>query len=323
MSNPQLEQVTAQAKAWAANHQLYPGWIIAPYQNRRTVWSYNQFWVKPALESLQHLPHDKRLELLDELNWRLETALVPLLPDVASAINGCLEDINPFPQALQLPAASVSLSPQNVGTFDWVGTSGSWLRLAFAIVRYYREEREHSKYEQWANRLQLVLTDDPEGKQRLCYERCLVALGSMDEAAVRTSLDAWPASPHDMIWELRRAAILAEIGRMQEAETLAESALNTLRAQIRPGGDDLPCLSREGWAMLLLQGLKHYRWWAREGSKPDYRGRWEQLTQYRCDPRIELEVLEAKLEQPVPQVRQPAVMLPGFQPGSYTQSCTF
>ena len=148
----------------------------------------------------------------------------------------------------------------------------------------------------------------------------LVALGNMDDTAVGEALDAWPTNSQDTVWELRRAAILTEIGRLREAEVVAESALSTLRVRAKRGSDDISSFSREGWAMLLLLGLKQHGWLMGRGTRPDFRGRWEQLRRYHCNPWDELELLESKLDQPAPRPRPRMTNQPGFHPGTYTRS---
>jgi hypothetical protein len=321
MSNHNLDQITNQVKAWAANRQLYPGWIIAPYQSRNALWSRTKWWIQPILTCLPQITLAQRVTVLDELNWRLETALLPLFYDIADAVRKCLEEFNPFPGAIQLPTPAVTPGGANAASLNWANVSKTWLHLALAYIRFHREERQYVEFDRWCGMIAAVVKDYPEEFHRLSYERCLAALGNMDDVSVSAVLETWPVDAEDQAWALRRAAVLAELGRLREAELLSESAIHALRAQNTVDRNDIPNSSREGWAMVLHAGLKQYYQFATQaGDTPDYSGRWEQFRESRCNPQVELEMLENKLEQPAPRPRQQPVVRPGFQPGIVTLS---
>jgi hypothetical protein len=334
MTTSRLKQVRAQVRAWAENRSLYPGWIVAPHARRETLWQFTQFWIDPILACLPEMGVEEerpgtpprperaiseRLGALDELNWRLETALVPLFPPIVDALVRCLEEINPFPKSLQLPHPTVALTAENLGEFKWAEIRQTWLRLAFAVVRFYREERSHAEFDKWIGRIRAAVRDYPEHQPRLCYERCLTALSKMDDEAVNAALDDWPPTSQDPIWRVRRAAVLAEVGRLQDAKALAESALQELRLQLGRRPEEIHTLSREGWTMRLLPNI-HNALATVVNLYPDYLGRWEYLTRYHCNPEPELEILRSKLDQPAPQQAPHTTHRPGFQPGTYSVS---
>jgi hypothetical protein len=198
-----------------------------------------------------------------------------------------------------------------------------WLSLAFAVLRFYREERQHEEFTLWFDRLQKVSSHFPDHSARLVYEKCLWALGEMDDLSVRLSLAQWPAVTGDLVWQVRKASVLAEIGETREATTLTEATLAQIRRGSRLAAEYIPSLSREGWSMLLLYGLHNEEWVSGSWKRPDYRDRWRQLSSYGCDPWTELELLETKLEQPTPSPVSAVLESAAFQPGSYTSSHSF
>jgi hypothetical protein len=308
------EGLLATVNLWAANRGLYPGWLIAPHHSREHLFDYSKHWIEWIAAAVSTVAAQHRLRFLDELNWRLEAALVPLAPRLADAIRGCLETIHPFAERLNLPEPVLQLTPETVDDFPWTALRRQWIALAFALLRYSREERQHDAFTLWATRLESVIGKSPESRARLCYERCLQAFGRMDEGAARAALAQWPSEEHDPIWSIRKAAVFAELGELREARGLADAPLQRIRTQAN-GPDHIPSLSREGWAMLLVQGLEWERWF-REGSQPDYRGRWEHLARFRCDPRAEMERLQVGLAGEVPRQEPPVVRRPGFLPGT-------
>jgi hypothetical protein len=331
---PMYPQVREQVRAWADERRLYPGWVIAPYAKREIIWDRTQGWIERICACLPEMGAEEerpgatprpekavleRLTALDELNWRLETALVPLFPPLVEAIVGCLEEGNPFHGVLDLAQTTVAMTPDNLGSSEWLGARQVWRRLAFAVARFYREERSHAEFDRWIERIRTAVRDYPEQQPRLCYERCLAALGKMDDEAVTAALRDWPRTSEDAIWSVRQAAVLAEIGRLQEAQTLTESALQELRAQTAGRSEEIRNLSREGWTMRLLSTLRRALTTAQDPLS-EYRSRLEQLTRHHCDPYPETEFLESKLDQPIPPQRPRTTVRAGFQPGTQTWS---
>jgi len=115
------------------------------------------------------------------------------------------------------------------------------------------------------------------------------------------------------MWETRRAAVLAELGELKEAEEVAEHALDDIRSKAVSDAPDFRRLSQEGWTMLLLRLLKASR--PESDTELDhYRDRWERLSAYRCNPWPDLELLEALVKQRRMPV-QPKDIVKEFDPG--------
>jgi len=325
MTEPLAEKVQQLVAAWRANRHLYPGWLTCPSENRERVWKNTRSWLLVFAHQFPNLALEVRLLGLYEMNWRLETALVPLWTDLAAAITDCLDLINPFPGQIDLPKATITFLPDNADRKDppWSEIRRCWLELAFALLRFHREERHEQEFTKWTDGLGAICAQRPDYLSRLCYERSLYALGQMDDEAARRALALWPSTVGDLFWALRRAAILAELGEAGEATALTESLLAHLRVGLRHSPEDIPSLSREGWAMCLLFGLYHHRASTGEGKRPDFRGRWRQLASYRCNPWEELEFFELRLNQPVPLPKPEFTEKPSFHPGEYTRSRSF
>jgi hypothetical protein len=277
------------------------------------------------IDEVPRLPLERRILTVFEVNWRLETCLLPLFQDLASIVIACLKSINPFPDETIVPRATLQLSADNVHRTElaWPEIRDCWIALAFAIVRYLREERKQGEFDQWTGQLgQLPLLSSDQAA-RLCYEKSLYALGEMDDESVHNQLAVWPEATADPAWQLRRAGILAEIGELREARSIAERTLTKLRTGLRHTTNDIPLLSREGWAMLLLHSLSVHDWAHGRGNQIDYRGRWEQLSRLGCDPWSELEELDSLLNQPVPRPKASPSQRARFQPGVYTSTLVF
>ena len=325
MADALATAVQTQVAAWKENRKLFPGWLIAPHQIREHLWTFTRFWLSDLVRVLPEFELAERLVVLEQLNWRLETALMPPWPELVSLATACLEGINPFPGEIEIPEAELIRSKENVDRKKpgWNEIRDAWLELAFGVLRFYREERKALEFERWAellNRLTTSFVAD-DSRSRFCYERCLYALAQMDDSSVREVLKAWPDTASDSVWDVRKAAIVAELGGLKDAISIAGPRLAKLREGLRHATNPIPELSREGWTMLLLRGLfQAVSYSGGAGDVPDERGRWEQLSRDRCNPWVELDFFNSRFEQSVPIPPPARSRRASFQPETYLQS---
>jgi hypothetical protein len=239
--------------------------------------------------------------------------------DIAAATEAILEKVNPYPEAFDSPQAALKVDDVNRDKLPWETIRNRWGHLALAVLRYHREERHTAEFEKWTARLEAAFKYEPENLTRLSYEKCLFHLGMSDEASVRADLKSWPEQQQDPMWLARKAAVLIEIGEIQEATPLADNALRVVRGR-RKDPNDFASMSREGWIMLLMYGLENHRWFSGQGSEPTHRGRWEYLKRYRCDPWAELEFFDERLKRLSLKVAPAVSRTFGFHPRTVTRS---
>jgi hypothetical protein len=329
MSEPSpRETLSEEVRTWKHNRAVYPGWLIAPDSVRERLWHSTQSWLPYYLEhrSSLGLPHD--LDVLFEINWRLETVLIPFgsgLMDLVPAFTYLLGAINPFPHDLtDLPAAATVLTNEEDTPIDPAVVRRQWLALAFGLLRHHREEGQADSFDTLHARLGRIRDLDGDARARWCYERCLFALGEMDDEAVMATLRQWPDKTHDPYWTVRKAAVLAEVGRTDQALTAVESAIAVLREGLSDSAEHIPGLSREGWAVWLAMMLKANQEFRAQGVKLTHRAevrrRFEQLKMFSCDPDEFIDYFKSRLDQPAPQARPQAEVAPHFQPGIYSRT---
>ena len=293
-----LDKLRNTVRIWCHNRELYPGWIVAPKPARLRLWWNTERWISTILEFLPTLSSAERIEVLEELNWRLETCLVPLTPGLVAAISGALSEVN-----------ALTLSDLRV----------RWVRLAVASLRAAREADDAEAFQRWSGTLAPHLLDYAWLGPRIAYERCLLSLARLDHAAVERALDDLDTSV-EVFWKVRKAGILAELGKTEESFRLAREALPEIRQQLGHGAKDIPTLSREGWAMVLASGFSFYpppreTEWEMNNSPTGPRGvepherserRWDVLQRYGCDARDDLDETQRALENKPPKSK-PAV----------------
>jgi SIR2-like domain len=288
-----------QCETWQKTRQAYPGWIICPRSNRENLWDYTKGWVEDTFAFTERLSAPDDLLILYELNWRLEITLTPLFTHWVNKMTNCLQRYNLYPELLELENADIrpDQSQNEHKDWNWKLISKAWVELTFALARVAREDHNEAMFNQLMGHLDKVADSDPEWRSRWFYEKCLFHMFRFEYQQAQQILETWPSSLSLDFWEVKRAAIYAELGNLKEAERIAESALDRIRSRQQPYSVDYLLLSQEGWAMYLLQMVKENEMLEREQWFPQYRERWSQLENFRCNPHDELEVLAERMDR--------------------------
>lgn len=294
-----LEHLETIHQTWQAKRKEYPGWAVAPQDNRETLWHYTEYWFEPILGSIGQLAPPQNLFLLYELNWRLERALTPYPVPHAERILSVIEQFNPFPSRYS-GQAEFRPDRSEYGAWDWQQIAGCWVELLFAVIRTWRENLNGERFLMTMEAIKETMRQKPEWQCRWHYEYCLFFLAQSDFNRVRVALSEWKATPELPFWETRRAAVLAEIGDLEDARQTAENALAGIRSRFIPGRTDYALLSQEGWTMLLLRSIRMNRLGEDSSYLDQFTDRWEKLTSYRCNPWPEIETLETIVKGMVP-----------------------
>lgn len=139
-----------------------------------------------------------------------------------------------------------------------------------------------------------------------------------------TALAAWPGDTQDPFWAVRKAGLIAELGGSDEAADLARSTVATLRRGLLDRADHIFALSREGWALRLLNGIEQAERFRRSEYHDLGRGslveRFRQLRRFGADPGELADWLTTRLEGTAPQPGANSETRPGFEPGTATRS---
>lgn len=303
---------------WRQQRTVYPNWTVLPGENREILWDYTESWEEPVLRSLHKLPPSESLELLYELNWRLERCLLPISEEWLPTYTAVINDVNPFPDLVNNELATVRPDAEGYRHLDWGRIGSQWVELNFALAREARERLDETRFNSLITRLGRVVGQRADWRARWHYEQCMFWLFQMNQDNVRTALNRWPSSSDIPFWEVKRAAVLAEVGELADAERIAEEALAAIRARLQPYTADYALLSQEGWTMLLLQALKNNRIGAEQETVAQYGDRWQKLTSYRCNPWSDIEPSEMMVKTIDPHPRPLQEERRGFYPERVT-----
>ena len=293
-----LKQTKDVIEVWAHNRKVYPGWLIVPSSvfflfNRRT-----DEWEPLVLRALPEFSPVGRLNAIRELVWRREISLVPISSDIESAADNALQLINCQDRTLDGTADS---------TVPWEDVREAWRYVALALVTAARHRFDQTLFKQRIQTLSTFRDDDPDVVQRVHHERCLWAVYSMDFQALEKLLEKWGVEHVDPFWMLRKAAILVEAGRSDEAKAMSITAFSQIR-EITDDEQSVRGSSREGWALFWMAARKMGLFWEEKEEFPTFsrfHRRWRELALRKCDALSEKDDLSKSISGRGEEIKPP------------------
>ena len=280
---------------WKHNRKCYPGWLVPPARVRNGRRAFTEQWVPFIVSELPGLAALERLAAVREIIWRYELTLARIPDDLKAAAEEVLETIDCTERTVE------GNRPTDV---DWKVIRAAWREVALALLTAARYRLDGAAFDKQLKALESFLGDDVEVSHRVCHERCLWELWSLDHATLGERLDAWRTDEGDRAWAMRKSALLREIGRKEEANGLIERALDEIRA-IPKDGRDLAGPSREGWALWsLVETFANTsdfqaRW-------DNVQARWDELAAVKCDPSPDVRYLSDELSVSRRETQVPA-----------------
>lgn len=311
-------------KDWKHIRMLHPGWIITPKNNRDSLWRETGRAIDAILNNIDKLTYVDALMLLYELNWRIETSLVPLYTEYLSKMIVIIEKFNAIFQTKYIFRNQEKLKDFKsnlTSTIDWQFLQKCWVELIFAIIREARGDHNVVEFDRWVDTIEDIVKQSPEWTSRWYYEKALFNLFKLDQEGIQRVFKEWPRNKNLPFWQVKRASILAELGEMIEAERECEEALEDIRIRLQANRVDVSLLSQEGWTMVLLRSIKNNG--GLENDFGEYRDRWTKLSQYKCNPFQEMEVMDSLLKDSVPKWKGTVSVTQGFDPGIMTRHYSY
>lgn len=305
--NTPVQMVRELVLQWRQNRTIYPGWIVPPFDTSQLLWRRLSMRLDDIISGLRALDEDERLDALFELNWQQEAALVPLALTVDDVVLELLDAL--IGRYEQLP-------PEPARQFR---------ALALAILRHAREENDAGLHKRWSDWLAPRLAEDTEGLERLTYDSCLRLRADFDIDGLEAALKKWNVQG-DSFWLLRKAALLADLGRDEEASLLSVQALNAIREQTQRGVTDIASWSRESFALLFRSSVLFGTLgdWHENGPVRDrFDMRQEELQARGCPGRSDFFNLMDRLAQPAPPLKQERESTRRFDLGSIYRTFNF
>ncbi|SFI02941.1 SIR2-like domain-containing protein [Collimonas sp. OK307] len=255
---PDVSQLTEWIRVAQRNRKEYPGWLVAPADNRIRLRNSSSHWIvwRAFKANANSMPQWLKLVFLDEITWIFDIAMMPLHPELANFI--ALEFADAVKIDKQSPPPLIPDSAQLLrpGDDDIRLINA---RLALAMLRDAREDDNNEDFVKWVSQLNEFPADRlPSDLQcALLHEQVLFRLEHRDKHSAIDLLNALEAcaSGADPYWRIRTGALLGEVGVVRRAYELVRSGLHAIRDAIQFEGESAYLVSREQWSERLLRVL--------------------------------------------------------------------
>ena len=308
------EQLSQLLPIWKKQRLSYPGWVIVPEDRRSVLWRDTFSWLH-YLSEADNLSDHVDLEFAFELSWRMEKCLCPVFENQIAFFETILEKY--MPQAdVETPTDSFHMRPAEVNSqeSDRIDVGEMLPHLLLWMLRFYREEGLLEKWVRLREKIQQFVENfSAEHKANFHYERGLYALFGLNLQELNEILAEWQVNESLPFWEAKRAGLLAELGKVDEAKKILERSLKDIRSKLnlKPISSDYSLVSQESYVMLLLQYVQTSAAYTNidqselQALHNEFSERWNALNQYKCDPWHELKLFESALK--LPPVKQSEV----------------
>jgi len=283
-----------QIAALESDRLSYPGWLVCPPSLLFRMQSQiiDPF---PTIKNLSAMMPNSRARLLHEIAWRCDVTyevmpswLIKELLTVCDPDKPCI----PLTKRHQMEVALLLLKNSR-----WLDESEA--KSISQITAVILEK--NSKY--W-----------PDSINELAYCRAIVARDGFDFLAMESIVEKLDTS--DPIWKLKKASLLAELGRFNEGKDLISKAYRELLDQHRKDRNSINIFSRLAWAHLLMRSIHFFALEKDLRVFPlDYRN-------YKCSPWDYIEYIQNQVVKTLERQRESQGIEPLFEPGSYKDKST-
>ena len=209
--------------------ESYPGWVVVPSGQREVL----RYIVSTAEQILsrhcaaESPASDMELEYLYEYDWLREKTLLPPFGELKF-----------YHQILERHAKSYAACKRSI---------------QLSLLRDLRESGDWAGWDKLSDELHEARADlNLEQRQQLQWERCLCSFAQYQFQELKARLEDWKVESSMSLWALRKASILTEYGKLEDAYALLEKAILNIRKRMSHQRQvDLALLSLESVLMYL------------------------------------------------------------------------
>lgn len=271
-----------------ADRLSYPGWLTCPPLMLHSLQS-QICDPYPSVNNLAAMTANGRVKLLYEMAWRSEVTYQPLPPWVAQELLSICD-----------PAKPCALTKQQQ------------MEVALLLLKSSRwlDEPEAQSIAQTTTAILVKNAKHwPESANELTYHHAIIARDRFDFPGIERAILKLDTS--DPIWKLRKASLLAELGRFNEGKNLIEEAHRELLDQHRKDRNSIHVLSRLAWAHWLMHGVDQWTPGKKFNAFPSI------YQDPKCDPWVFIEHVKKRVSKTLENQREKQGIEPLFEPGSY------
>jgi hypothetical protein len=312
----------------------YPGWLVAPQTVRRNLnHSLSRFPL--SLES-----HDfyKQLILkaplvgivfLAQYRWQQDVLLESFddrLAGIALQLLRITSDFDKTNFNSELPTL------KRLGVLTLIDLQQYWRMLALGVLRWAREELHEDIFNELKRLLKENFPSDRELTDEVMHESILMALYQGERDIAQRFLVEWNIQSLNAYMEVRKGALLAEVGEAELGLKTCVTGLQMLRRKQKTNPENTRYLSEEAWACLIINNLQRAKTFFWTDAQPDSEDarlsekisrRLSDLAAKDFDVRREQAELAAELNAEAPLPSEARYTVPQFDLGRYSSSIRF
>lgn len=261
-------------KKWQTERESYPNNIILPQNyNNQLFWK-----TRDVVETFGFLKNIDNNELsinfLYEFDWRWNLCNIPLFKHTIEAykkaigftVDEAVIKVNSFTHMVQKKAIKL-------------------------LISLYKACREDGDQEQCRNIEEIISKNInilEEDKNLFYYERILNAYFKLDYKSILDLVTNWNIQSNNVIWNIKKAGLMAEIGNEIQAVKILQESLQTLKTKLEQDLLNIEYLSQENLANWLLIWIINSKRFDKdfprfEINEDELRERNKILASYKCD----------------------------------------
>lgn len=311
------EVVCKLLRRWQYERKDYPLWVVATDGKRTALWEATKFWIQPLASFAKDWSAADRLLLFREINWRVETAMVPLFPESIEPFGTAVCDF--FATFKDGKVERPSQTEMPFGNASSQEVEDSWLGLAFALLREAREAYNETRWVELKSQIDQIISRYPQYHDRNHYESALWAMWKMEREEAKAFILKWQPTLRNPLASMWKAGLLAELDELGEARSLLRGALGEIRRVLNTQGRNIELLSMEGWCTFLLFAVEQaLDFSVRSTLRDEFTERWHELKAWDCSPWPLKEYFDDALKTPPPEPKKEETQVHGFDPGQVT-----
>lgn len=275
-------------KTLTTDRESYPGWLVCPHGVRWEIQTQlSEFRI--SQNYVNNIPKEQKEALLYEICWQYsKTYELPPQWLISELIKICD------------PTTRCTLAiKQQLEIAILILKSSRWTTYASATEKPVSDIA--------INILLQNLKHHPDNSNEVSYHCSLIARDSFNYLELEKLVDK--IDEKDPIWRIKKASLVAELGRFDEGEKLVSSAFAELQTLHRKDRKSIYVFSRLAWAHFIMRGVHSNHSASVESTSSNYK-------KWKCDPWDHLDHVDARVNKDLEKYHQQKIEAL-FNPGSY------
>ncbi|MDC6381456.1 SIR2 family protein [Pseudomonas graminis] len=270
------------------NRLSYPDWLICPHGLRFSLqYQITDPW--PSARNLSAMPAITKAKILYEMTWHYKKTFEALPFWLTNELLAICDPDNP---CVLSKKQQLEISVLLLKNTRWMDNTEA------EEITQVTSEILNKGIKFW-----------PESIDELAYHYAIIARDSFDYKSLEQHSEK--ITSNNPVWKLRKASLLAELGKFDKAEVLLAEAYKALLNQYRNDRNSIHVLSRLAWAHWLMRGVDL------SSFSSEFKAFPSSYRDSKCDPWDHIEHIRERISKNMhDQQKQKSIELL-FEPGRY------